>query len=61
MVCKASMPNRWLGLSDSYIYMLCTRNCHSSPLHISSYVKLPFLTTRCQQKCEIAILTTTCL
>ena len=48
MVYKASMLDRWWGLSDSYIYMHFTRNCHSSPLYISSYVKLPFLTTRCQ-------------
>ena len=31
-------------------------NCHSGPLHVSSNVKLPFLTTRCQYQCEIAIL-----
>ena len=56
MVYKASMLDRWWGLSDSYIYMHFTRNCHSSPLYISSYVKLPFLTTRCQYQCEIVIL-----
>ena len=31
-------------------------NCQSWPLDDSSNVKLAFLTTRCQQQCEIAIL-----
>ena len=31
-------------------------NCHCWPLDVSSNVKLPFLSTRCQYQCEIAIL-----
>ena len=36
------------------------RNCHSLPLDVSSNVKLPFLTTRCQQHYEIVIFSTRC-
>ena len=31
-------------------------NCHSWPQHVSSNVKLPFLTSRYQQQCKIASL-----
>ena len=48
VVCKASVLDWPGGVHLSSIYMHCIRKCHSCPLDVSSYVKSPFLTTRCQ-------------
>ena len=46
-----------MGNYNSYHQIsVAMRSCPSSPLDVSSNVKLPFLTTRCQQQCEIAVL-----